>query len=86
MEMWKKVLKKADVIIESDYETPAQETRLSATGSPVYLILTRRGRVTVIVSGQWVHEDQEQIAHALKIPEEKSTDHLSSYRRRIRRA
>ncbi|MEM5775798.1 MAG: molybdopterin cofactor-binding domain-containing protein, partial [Anaerolineaceae bacterium] len=29
------------------------------------------GRITVVVGGQWVHEDQEQIAHALNLPLEK---------------
>jgi len=33
-------------------------------------ILTTKGRVTVVVAGQWVHEDREQIAHALNLPEE----------------
>ena len=27
--------------------------------------------ITVVVAGQWAHEDQEQIAHALQIPLEK---------------
>lgn len=27
-----------------------------------------QGRITVVVGGQWVHEDQEQIAHALNLP------------------
>ena len=29
------------------------------------------GRVTVVVAGQWTHEDQEEIAHALDLPIEK---------------
>ncbi len=33
--------------------------------------MDEEGRVTVIVAGQWVHEDQQQIAHALNLPEEK---------------
>src|SRR5690606_16902713 len=28
------------------------------------------GRVTVLVAGQWVHEDREQVAHSLGLPEE----------------
>jgi CO/xanthine dehydrogenase Mo-binding subunit len=28
-------------------------------------------RITVVVAGQWTHEDQEQIAHSLGLPEEK---------------
>ena len=30
--------------------------------------LDEQGRITVQVAGQWTHEDQEQIAHALNIP------------------
>src|SRR5262249_42109295 len=32
--------------------------------------IDEEGRVTVVVAGQWVHEDQEQIYHALGLPEE----------------
>ncbi len=60
----------ADVIIESDYETPAQEHAFLQPEAGVSYI-DDQGRVTVVVSGQWVHEDQEQIAHALNIPPEK---------------
>ena len=62
--------KQSDVIIESDYETPAQEhAYLQPEAGLSYL--DEEGRVTVVVSGQWVHEDREQIAHSLKIPEDK---------------
>ena len=30
--------------------------------------IDEEGRVTVMVGGQWTHEDQEQIAHALGLP------------------
>ncbi|HLY27359.1 MAG TPA: molybdopterin cofactor-binding domain-containing protein, partial [Aggregatilineales bacterium] len=33
--------------------------------------LDDEGRLTVIVAGQWTHEDQEQISHALCLPPEK---------------
>ncbi|MFW2380391.1 MAG: xanthine dehydrogenase family protein molybdopterin-binding subunit, partial [Acidimicrobiales bacterium] len=32
--------------------------------------IDEQGRVTVRTSGQWTHEDREQIAHALDLPEE----------------
>lgn len=60
----------ADVIIESDYQTPAQEhAYLQPEAGIAYF--DDQGRVTVNVAGQWVHEDQEQIAHALNLPIEK---------------
>jgi len=62
--------KKADVVIESDYITPVQEHAFLQPEAGVSYI-DEEGRVTVIVGGQWVHEDQEQIAHALALPVEK---------------
>ena len=60
----------ADVIVESDYQTPAQEhAYLQPEAGVAYF--DDQGRVTVNVAGQWVHEDQEQIAHALNLPIEK---------------
>ncbi len=60
----------ADVIVESDYQTPAQEhAYLQPEAGIAYF--DDQGRVTVNVAGQWVHEDQEQIAHALNLPIEK---------------
>ncbi len=57
----------ADVIIENDYETPLQEhAYLQPEAGFAYT--DDEGRITVVVSGQWTHEDQEQIAHALGIP------------------
>ena len=32
--------------------------------------LDEEGRVTIVVAGQWVHEDREQVAHALGLQEE----------------
>jgi len=65
-----KGFEQADVIIESDYETPAQEhAYLQPEAGIAYY--DDEGLLTVIVGGQWVHEDREQIAHALKLPEEK---------------
>ena len=61
--------KKADVIIDGDYHTPVQEHAfLQPEAGLAYY--DEKGRVTVIVGGQWVHEDQEQIAHALNLKKE----------------
>lgn len=60
----------SDVIIESDYYTPAQEHIFLQPEAGVAYI-DDEDRITVVVSGQWAHEDQEQIAHALGLPKEK---------------
>ena len=54
----------ADVIIEGVYQTPVQEHAYLQPEAGVAYI-DDAGRVTVEVAGQWTHEDQEQIAHAL---------------------
>jgi CO/xanthine dehydrogenase Mo-binding subunit len=57
----------ADVIVEGYYQTPAQEhAYLQPEAGLAYI--DEAGRVTVLVAGQWTHEDQEQIAHALNLP------------------
>jgi CO/xanthine dehydrogenase Mo-binding subunit len=57
----------ADVIVEGTYHTPFQEHAfLQPEAGLAYL--DEQGRVTVQVAGQWTHEDQEQIAHALNLP------------------
>lgn len=59
----------ADVIVEGEYQTPVQEhIYLQPEAGLAYL--DEEGRVTVLVGGQWAHEDQEQIAHSLNLPEE----------------
>ncbi len=56
-------------IVEADYQTPMQEhAYLQPEAGLAYI--DEHGRVTVQVAGQWVHEDQHQIAHALGIPVE----------------
>jgi CO/xanthine dehydrogenase Mo-binding subunit len=62
--------KKADVIIEGNYITPVQEHAFLQPEAGVAYI-DEEERVTVMVAGQWAHEDQEQIAHALDLPLEK---------------
>jgi CO/xanthine dehydrogenase Mo-binding subunit len=57
----------ADVIIESEYHTPPQEHAYLQPEAGVGYI-DEEGRVTVKVAGQWVHEDQKQISHALELP------------------
>lgn len=60
----------ADVIIEGEYHTPYQEhAYLQPEAGLAYI--DAAGRVTVVVGGQWTHEDQEQIAHALDLPLDK---------------
>jgi len=57
----------ADVIVEGEYHTPAQEhAYLQPEAGISYM--DEQGRVTVEVAGQWTHEDQEQIAHSLGLP------------------
>lgn len=57
----------ADVVLTADYTTPVQEhAYLQPEAGVAYL--DEEKRITVVVGGQWTHEDQEQIAHALKLP------------------
>jgi len=60
----------ADVIVEGEYRTPAQEHAYLQPEAGLGYI-DEEDRVTVNVAGQWTHEDQEQIAHALDLPLEK---------------
>ncbi len=59
----------ADIVVEGDYSTGYQEHAFLQPEAGVSYI-DEQDRVTVIVSGQWVHEDQEQICHALGLPPE----------------
>ena len=59
----------ADVVIEGEYHTPAQEHAFLQPEAGIAYI-DEEGRLTVQVAGQWTHEDREQIAHALGLPEE----------------
>jgi CO/xanthine dehydrogenase Mo-binding subunit len=56
----------ADVIVEGAYHTPFQEHAFLQPEAGLAYI-DQEGRVTVQVAGQWTHEDQEQIAHALQL-------------------
>ena len=60
----------AAVVIEGVYQTPVQEHAFLQPEAGV-AYLDEQERLTVVVAGQWTHEDQEQIAHALQLPLEK---------------
>ena len=60
----------AAVIIEGDYDLPFQEHAYMEPEAGLAYI-DEEGRITVTCAGQWTHEDQEQIAHALEMPLEK---------------
>ena len=62
-----KAFAEADVIVEGEYRTPAQEHAYLQPEAGLGYI-DEEGRVTVVVGGQWTHEDQEQIAHSLDLP------------------
>lgn len=61
---------RADMIVEGEYRTPVQEhAYLQPEAGLAYI--DDEGRITVVCGGQWTHEDQEQIAHALDLPEKR---------------
>jgi CO/xanthine dehydrogenase Mo-binding subunit len=59
----------ADVIIEGEYSTGYQEHVYLQPEAGVSYI-DDEGRITVVVAGQWTHEDRKQISHALGLEEE----------------
>jgi CO/xanthine dehydrogenase Mo-binding subunit len=60
----------ADVIVESEYHTPVQEhAYLQPEAGLAYI--DEEGRITLACGGQWTHEDQHQVAHALGMPLER---------------
>nr|MBI2905486.1 xanthine dehydrogenase family protein [Chloroflexota bacterium] len=58
---------RAAAVVEGYYRTPFQEHAFLQPEAGLGYI-DEEGRVTVQVAGQWAHEDQEQIAHALRLP------------------
>ena len=59
----------AEIVVEGEYETTWQEhAYLQPEAGLAYI--DEEDRVTVLVAGQWTHEDQEQIYHALALPPE----------------
>jgi CO/xanthine dehydrogenase Mo-binding subunit len=63
----KAAFERADVIIEGEYRTPAQEHAFLAPEAGIAYI-DEEGRITVAAAGQWAHEEQAMIAHALDLP------------------
>ncbi|MEJ2607418.1 MAG: xanthine dehydrogenase family protein molybdopterin-binding subunit [Anaerolineales bacterium] len=66
----KKGFEAADVVVEGEYRTPAQEHAFLQPEAGLGYI-DEEGRITVEVAGQWTHEDQAQIAHALDLPKDR---------------
>ncbi|MCL4560215.1 MAG: molybdopterin-dependent oxidoreductase [Chloroflexi bacterium] len=62
--------RQADVIVEADYNTPAQEHAYLQTEAGLAYI-DEDGRVAVITTGQWIAKDRKQMAHALGLPEDR---------------
>ncbi|MFZ0545736.1 MAG: molybdopterin cofactor-binding domain-containing protein [Candidatus Promineifilaceae bacterium] len=60
----------ADVVVEGEYTVPYQEHAYLQPEAGLGFI-DKEGRITVTIAGQWTHEDQTQIAHALALPPER---------------
>lgn len=59
----------ADVVVEGEYSTGYQEHAYLQPEAGLGYI-DEQGRITVVVAGQWTHEDLWQITHALNLPED----------------
>lgn len=59
----------AEVILEGEYSTGYQEHAYLQPEAGLGYI-DEAGRVTIVVAGQWTHEDQDLICHALDLPHE----------------
>lgn len=59
----------AEVVVEGEFSTSYQEHAFLQPEAGLGYI-DDEGRVTIVVAGQWTHEDQYLIAHALDIPED----------------
>lgn len=62
--------KRCAVVVEHEYNTPVQEHAYLQPEAGVAYV-DEEDRITLIVGGQWTHEDQGQVAHALNIPLER---------------
>ncbi len=60
----------AAAVVEATYEVPHQEHAFLQPEAGVSYV-DDEGRVTVEIAGQWTHEDREQIAHALDLPDDR---------------
>ncbi|MGB3713449.1 MAG: xanthine dehydrogenase family protein molybdopterin-binding subunit [Candidatus Promineifilaceae bacterium] len=58
---------KADIVVEGSYRLPYQEHAFLQPEAGLGYI-DDLGRVTVEIAGQWTHEDQAEVAHALNLP------------------
>ncbi len=58
-----------DVVVDGEYTTGYQEHAYLQPEAGVGYI-DEQGRTTIVVAGQWTHEDQDLIAHALALPHE----------------
>ena len=61
----------ADVIIEAELATPFQEHAYLQPEAGVAYIDEDDGRLVVAAAGQWLKDEQHQVAHALGLPIEK---------------
>ena len=59
----------AAAIVETTYTVPHQEHAYLQPEAAIAYV-DEQGRVTVEIAGQWTHEDQMQIAHALDLDDE----------------
>ena len=62
-------LEQADVVVEHTYHTHPQEHAYLQPEAGLGFVRPD-GKIEVIVGGQWMHEDRQQIAHALNVPED----------------
>jgi CO/xanthine dehydrogenase Mo-binding subunit len=58
----------ADVIVEGEYKVPVQEHAYLQPEAGLSYV-DEEGRITVHAGGQWTTADQEQISHALNLPQ-----------------
>ncbi len=61
--------RQSDVVVESVYNTPAQEHAFLQTEAGLAYV-DSEGRLAIHTTGQWGAKDRKQIAHALGLPEE----------------
>lgn len=59
----------AEIVIEGEYSTTYQEHAYLQPEAGLGYI-DEQDRVTIVVAGQWTHEDQDLICHALNLPHE----------------